>query len=143
MTVGSIRNSLLYSSLAVMFNTGSASPSPSWWSAPTSAAAARWTPWPCCRWPCPGLVMAFGYLAISSHLATCRRGSRRARSGSPCSTCANPTLFLVIAYSVRRLPYMVRSAVAGLQQTSVTLEEAAANLGAGPFTVPCAASPCR
>ena len=29
---------------------------------------------------------------------------------------------------------MVRSAVAGLQQTSVTLEEAAANLGAGFFT---------
>ena len=23
---------------------------------------------PCCRWPCPGLVMAFGYLAISSRL---------------------------------------------------------------------------
>jgi len=45
----------------------------------------------------------------------------------------NPTLFLVIAYAVRRLPYMVRSAVAGLQQTSVTLEEAAANLGATPF----------
>ena len=46
----------------------------------------------------------------------------------------NPTLFLVIAYSVRRLPYMVRSAVAGLQQTSVTFEESAANLGAGPAT---------
>jgi iron(III) transport system permease protein len=29
---------------------------------------------------------------------------------------------------------VVRSAVAGLQQTSVTLEEAAANLGAGLFT---------
>jgi iron(III) transport system permease protein len=29
---------------------------------------------------------------------------------------------------------MVRSAVAGLQQTSVTLEEAAANLGASPAT---------
>jgi iron(III) transport system permease protein len=38
----------------------------------------------------------------------------------------------VIAYAVRRLPYMVRAAVAGLQQTSVTLEEAAANLGAPP-----------
>jgi iron(III) transport system permease protein len=46
----------------------------------------------------------------------------------------NPTLFLVIAYGVRRLPYMVRSAVAGLQQTSVTLEEASANLGASAFT---------
>ena len=44
----------------------------------------------------------------------------------------NPTLFLVIAYAIRRLPYMVRSAVAGLQQTSETFEEAAANLGAPP-----------
>jgi ABC-type Fe3+ transport system permease subunit len=47
----------------------------------------------------------------------------------------NPVVFLVIAYAVRRLPYMVRAAVAGLQQTSVTLEEAAANLGANGFTV--------
>jgi len=46
----------------------------------------------------------------------------------------NPTLFLVVAYAVRRLPYMVRSAVAGLQQTSVTLEEAAANMGSTPMT---------
>ena len=38
-----------------------------------------------------------------------------------------------IAYSVRRLPYVVRSAVAGLQQTSETLEEAAQNLGAPPL----------
>ena len=35
--------------------------------------------------------------------------------------------------SVRRLPYIVRSAYAGFQQTSVTLEEASANLGASPF----------
>jgi iron(III) transport system permease protein len=34
---------------------------------------------------------------------------------------------------VRRLPYVVRSAVAGLQQTSETLEEAAQNLGCPPF----------
>jgi iron(III) transport system permease protein len=46
----------------------------------------------------------------------------------------NPTVFLVIAYAVRRLPYMVRAAVAGLQQTSVALEEAGANLGASPLT---------
>ena len=45
----------------------------------------------------------------------------------------NPTLLLIISYSVRRLPYIVRSAYAGFQQTSVTLEEASANLGASPF----------
>jgi iron(III) transport system permease protein len=41
----------------------------------------------------------------------------------------------VVAYAIRRLPFMVRAAVAGLQQTSVTLEEAASNLGAPPFCV--------
>jgi iron(III) transport system permease protein len=49
----------------------------------------------------------------------------------------NPTLdpapLLVIAYSVRRLPYVVRSVAAGLAQTSVTLEESARNLGASPL----------
>ena len=42
----------------------------------------------------------------------------------------NPVPLLVIAYAVRRLPYVVRSAVAGLEQTPVRLEEAAVNLGA-------------
>ena len=43
----------------------------------------------------------------------------------------DPTALLVIAYAVRRLPFVVRSAAAGLAQISVTLEEAAASLGAG------------
>jgi iron(III) transport system permease protein len=42
-------------------------------------------------------------------------------------------LLLVVSYSVRRLPYIVRSAYAGFQQTSVTLEEASASLGASPW----------
>jgi iron(III) transport system permease protein len=33
----------------------------------------------------------------------------------------------VVAYAVRRLPYVVRSAAAGLEQTSGSLEEAAQN----------------
>jgi iron(III) transport system permease protein len=40
----------------------------------------------------------------------------------------------VIAYGIRRLPYIVRSTVAGLEQTSGELEEAAMNLGASRFT---------
>jgi chromate transporter len=44
----------------------------------------------------------------------------------------NPVLLLVIAYAVRRLPYVVRSASAGFQQVSPSLEEAAQNLGARP-----------
>ncbi len=43
----------------------------------------------------------------------------------------DPTILLVIAYAVRRLPYVVGSASAGLEQTSPALEEAAQNLGAG------------
>jgi iron(III) transport system permease protein len=68
----------------------------------------------------PGLVMAFGYLSIS-------------REGHPLAflnPVRDPTALLVIAYAVRRLPFVVRSAAAGLAQVSVTLEEAAASLGA-------------
>ena len=69
----------------------------------------------------PGLVMAFGYLALSQdgkpfHFLVGENGS--------------PFLLLVIAYAIRRLPYIVRSAVAGLQQSNPMLEEAARSLGA-------------
>ncbi len=68
----------------------------------------------------PGLVLAFGYLAMT----------REGRAFAALDPVENPTLLLVIAYGVRRLPYVVRAAVAGLQQTPVALEEAAQNLGA-------------
>jgi iron(III) transport system permease protein len=72
----------------------------------------------------PGLVMAFGYLALS-------------QPGKPFAfligTDGNPALLLIIAYAFRRLPYVVRSAVAGLQQSNPVLEEAAKSLGATPF----------
>ena len=80
----------------------------------------------------PGLVMAFGYLAISSWLSNLGWVRESSFWSSIFDVRVNPTLFLVIAYAIRRLPYMVRSAVAGLQQTSETFEEAAANLGAPP-----------
>lgn len=70
----------------------------------------------------PGLVLAFGYLAMT----------QPGRPFSALDPSQDPTLLLVIAYAVRRLPYVVRSAVAGLQQTSETLEEAAQNLGCPP-----------
>ena len=71
----------------------------------------------------PGLVMAFGYLALSQegkafHFLVGAGGS--------------PFFLLVIAYAIRRLPYIVRSAVAGLQQSNPALEEAAKSLGATP-----------
>jgi iron(III) transport system permease protein len=80
----------------------------------------------------PGLVMAFGYLAISSMLSNQPWVKDNPLLQGLFDVRVNPTLFLVVAYGIRRLPYMVRSAVAGLQQTSVTLEEAAANMGASP-----------
>ena len=71
----------------------------------------------------PGLVLAFGYLAMA----------QEGKAFAFLNPVKNPTLLLVIAYSVRRLPYVVRSAAAGFEQTSVTLEEAAQNLGAPPL----------
>lgn len=44
----------------------------------------------------------------------------------------NPVILIIIAYSIHRLPYIVRAAYAGFQQLSVSLEEASANLGASP-----------
>jgi iron(III) transport system permease protein len=69
----------------------------------------------------PGLVLAFGYLAMS----------REGRPLAWLNPARDPTVLLVVAYAVRRLPYVVRSATAGLQQIGPTLEEAARNLGAG------------
>jgi iron(III) transport system permease protein len=71
----------------------------------------------------PGLVMAFGYLALS----------REGRPLAFLNPVRDPTPLLVIAYAIRRLPFVVRSAAAGLTQIAVTLEEAAASLGAGPL----------
>ena len=71
----------------------------------------------------PGLVLAFGYLAIA----------RKGRPFSFLNPARDPTALLVIAYGMRRLPFVVRAAAAGLQQISVTLEEAAENLGASAW----------
>ena len=72
----------------------------------------------------PGLVMAFGFMAVL--------GVWHVRDYV---LQVAPIYVLVVAYAVRRMPYLVRSAAGGLQQTSVTLEEAAANLGASPVRV--------
>ncbi len=134
MTVSSIRNSLLYASLAVLFNTGFGIAIA--FVVVRSDLKARGVLDALAMLPLavPGLVMAFGYLAISSHLGNTGWVKEHPFWQHLLDVRTNPTLFLVIAYSIRRLPYVVRSAVAGLQQTSVTLEEASANLGAGLFT---------
>ncbi len=67
----------------------------------------------------PGIVLAFGYVGCFS--------------GTLLDPRENPTFLLVMVYAVRRLPYMVRAAYAGFQQTSIALEEASQSLGATPL----------
>lgn len=68
----------------------------------------------------PGVVLGIGYLRMFLGLEV-------PFSDQPL---ASWWIILVIALSVRRLPYALRACVAALQQVSVTLEEAAENLGA-------------
>jgi iron(III) transport system permease protein len=79
----------------------------------------------------PGLVLSFGYLSISIWFRH-RLGERTPRF---LDVQEFPVVVLILAYAARRLPYVVRSAVAGLQQTPRDLERAAANLGAARATV--------
>ncbi|HWO11479.1 MAG TPA: iron ABC transporter permease [Polyangiaceae bacterium] len=73
----------------------------------------------------PGLVMAFGYLALSVQF------KRVLGAATPAWLDAQrfPVVLLILAYAARRLPYVVRSAAAGLQQVPRDYERAAANLG--------------
>jgi iron(III) transport system permease protein len=73
----------------------------------------------------PGIILAFGYLSMATRYDLLRAWLDPLR---------DPTLLLVLAYGMRRLPYVVRAAVAGLQQTPRELEHAAANLGASGWT---------
>jgi iron(III) transport system permease protein len=79
----------------------------------------------------PGLVLAFGYLNAYAGWGD-RLVSAGLWSRNYLYPQQNPVLLLIVAYAVRRLPLAVRSAVAGFQQTSPALEEAARSVGAGP-----------
>lgn len=73
----------------------------------------------------PGLILAAGYVAMTAP------GTLLESIGPT----RNPFIILVIAYSVRRLPFVVRGVSAGLQQVPISMEEAARNLGASrPMT---------
>ncbi len=72
----------------------------------------------------PGVVLGIGYLRTYFGFAL-------PWSGQPL---ASWWVVLVIALSVRRLPYALRACTAALQQLSESLEEAAENLGAGKLS---------
>ena len=72
----------------------------------------------------PGIVLAFGYLSMTARWDILR---------SFMDPINNPTILLAAAYAIRRLPYTVRAITAGLEQTPIELEEAAAGFGAGPL----------
>ena len=68
----------------------------------------------------PGVVLGIGYL----------RAFRGVEVPFTDTALTASWLVFVLAYSVRRLPYALRSCTAVLQQVHVSLEEAAQNLGA-------------
>ncbi len=68
----------------------------------------------------PGIVMAFGYFSLFSNTILDPR--------------KNPIILLIISYSIRRLPYLVRSTYSSFQQLSESVEEASFSLGADTLT---------
>ncbi len=67
----------------------------------------------------PGVVLGIGYLRAFYGVSL--------PDGTPLATL---WIVIVLAIAIRRLPYALRAAYAALQQISVSLEEAAENLGA-------------
>jgi len=69
----------------------------------------------------PGIVLAIGYLRTFQSFEV---------GGVPIT---QTWLLIMLAYSVRRLPYALRSCMAALQQINLSLEEAAEMLGASKW----------
>jgi len=64
----------------------------------------------------PGIVIATGYFVLYY--------------GTPFFPFDAPAFLIIMSYTVRKFPFTVRAAYAGLQSTPVVLEEASQNLGA-------------
>jgi len=123
--VPSIRNSLVYSSLAAAIDVALGFMI----AIVVERTRLRWRGWldatAMLPLAVPGIVVAFGYIGMS------QPGTMFAAL----NPAGNPTLLLIIAYAVRRLPYVVRAASAGLQQMPVAFEEAGASVGGSPARV--------
>ncbi len=96
----------------------------------------------------PGIVIAFGYLAVARDGQNLDWGALFQMKDPtaiflvPYAIFAkvfgeNPLPLLVVAYAMRRLPFVVRSASAGFEQVSPSLEEVAQNLGCSPAQAIC------
>jgi iron(III) transport system permease protein len=86
----------------------------------------------------PGLVLAFGYLTcygVVFNGLSSYTGKDLSWMRDAFDPVKNPVPLLIVAYAIRRLPYVARSAQAGLQQVPPVLEEAAENLGASRWRV--------
>jgi ABC-type Fe3+ transport system, permease component len=78
----------------------------------------------------PGLVVAYAYFLTALQLAAGLRGVSPDLAAL-LDPLRHPELYLVVGYSVRKLPFVVRSIYAGLQQIHPSMEEVAMNLGDG------------
>jgi iron(III) transport system permease protein len=116
-----IRNTLVYCGLAALIDVAIGTaiaylilrtriPARQWLDYAASAAIAV-----------PGIVLAIGYLRTFQSVEI---------FGTPIT---QTWLLIMLAYSVRRLPYALRSCMAALQQINISLEEAAEMLGASQW----------
>lgn len=121
----SIRNSLLYSSCSTMLDivlgvtiAWLVARRPSWLTSLLDGLAML-------PLALPGLVLAFGYLTCFNQW----------NLGPWLDPTRNPVPLLIVAYTIRRMPFLTRSSLAGLQQIAPVMEEAAENLGASRWRV--------
>ncbi|MEM1597682.1 MAG: iron ABC transporter permease [Pyrobaculum sp.] len=76
----------------------------------------------------PGLVVAYAYFLTALGTVQVVRGAYPALADW-LDPLKRPELYLVVGYAVRKLPFVVRSIYAGLQQIHPSMEEVAMNLG--------------
>lgn len=118
---GMIRNTLLYCSLAAGIDVV-LGVSIAYLILRTRLPAREWLDWiGSAALAIPGIVLAIGYLRLFKGMTLPLTGT----------LVTSTWVLIMLAYSVRRLPYALRACYAALQQINVSLEEAAENLGAG------------